>query len=130
MFKNLIGFSFEQLADDILKMPPAGSVAPPGPATRLRNRLTRLWRDARAGLESALRRPRQTARPGAGSDAGGRDDPPPRRPGRADAGDWRPERAFAGSGARSLTARAANLSSARSLLSSLRRNFQRRRKIP
>ena len=45
--------NFERLAACILEMPPAGS---PGLATRLRNRLTRLWRNAGAGLESARRR--------------------------------------------------------------------------
>ena len=42
---------FERLAAYILEMPPADR--PPGLATRLRNQLTRLWRNAGTGLESA-----------------------------------------------------------------------------
>ena len=47
------GVDFEQLAAYILKMPPADR---PGLATRLRNRLVRLWRNAGAGLVAARRR--------------------------------------------------------------------------
>ena len=48
-----LGVDFEQLAAYILKMPPADR---PGLATRLRNGLTRLWRNAGARLDAARHR--------------------------------------------------------------------------